>query len=237
MQKDCHFALTLVLAKCAGWPAEDAKLLAWADYAVDKYAQVNLISWIWSRKGVYFHFLPGDGPNPLITTADSKCVRALLERADTVIERAIALHAFQDSYAHPNFIGRPDWHNSRPAWEGPWPHFGHTGYSRDPDNTGVTWTDTRTGRVIVNKHRFDDCATDVYKYLGGEGWVPAVVYRGFEIRDYDERKAHWAEQAGFPGLRWSQLEKEYWPKYKQEFKAAAAAQADFVRWWLKKGSA
>ena len=235
MQKDMHFACFLALLKAAGWSDEDALLSAWANQATDVYAQVGW-NFLWSKLGRDCHFVPGDDPdNPLVCTANSKLVQLIWDRADTRIQKGLAGHAFQDSWSHDGFIGACSRVNSPPKWDKPgwWPHYGHCGYLRAPDNAVAEWMDTRRNRPVRNHCYFQYCIEAMGRRLGIEDEVHDDIYAGLEIANYDKRKAYWLKLAGFPGLSWTTLNKTMWPKHKEEFKYAMARQKNIVQTWLK----
>jgi len=235
LMKDTHFALVLALAREAGLSISDGLLLAWASAAVDVHFQVKWWNFWWSRIGMDYHFVPGDGDNPLIVTAGSKCAEALLARARSILENGLALHAYMDTYSHAGFVGLRSKINCPPVWDRKlqWPVYGHNAYLTRPDDIGKTWTDTRTNHVRNNYKRFKPGIERVARYLGLDS-IPAKIASGMLMWDYDSRKARWFEIAGYPDVSFTRLDKKMWPLHKAEFQHAARRQKAFVEKWLKK---
>ena len=111
------------------------------------------------QKFVYvpFHFLPGDGNQPIkgeyskySTTPDSQNARELLRAALATrnpYRIGIASHTYADTWSHQNFTGyEEDW-NSVFHWRNPFralaPNIGHADVGHLPDEISTTWNDYR----------------------------------------------------------------------------------------------
>ena len=245
-QKDIHFAATLCVAVEAGLDKETALLVAWANQQVDETA-LTQVKWLRqmfiNSPGRYFHFIPGDDPDrPTMTTPNSAIIQHLVKAVPHPVALGMAVHGLLDSYAHQNFYGHcTQLNNTQPwlnKWYG-WRHYGHTGEGHAPDNVDAVWWDGRIGENVQNRVRFTAAMRQTYLALGGgcDEWVDnssAILILCDTSLDYEGRKAAWVETAGFPGLRFSDIQAEYSKKYSGLFKQAAAEQKRIVKEWIAK---
>lgn len=200
------------------------------------HTQANVLTWLWpmDRVGIYFHFLPGDGDKRLVVTPNSKIARYLVRTASDPFERGIALHSFQDTFSHEGFVGLNSKENDCFSWDNTpaalLPNYGHFDMRRLPDMLDATWTDSRIGRVVQNTLRGDVCVRETAKWFGTKvtRHADTLVEPVYE-RNYDKRKRMWAQIAKLPDIRFSQIEGEFWKKYKHHFIRAARRQRDFVK--------
>ena len=250
---DLHELATLNIAKAAGYSDEDAVLLAWANGMTDRcdgmgfHTQVNALTCLWSKAGLYFHFWPSDKKD-LICRVDSE----LSERITKPLRLAprysspvglcycgIALHGLQDSYFHSNWTGKFSRHNVLPAWANgkftpslPFP-YGHSPMGKIPDVATATWYDPRTSEIIKNGDRVKAALEATARTLG-LAELPLAVEMIFSLQhDYEERKKSLRELAHMPKLRLSEIRKEMLKKYRVELMQAAKAQARIVEDYLK----
>jgi hypothetical protein len=131
-----------------------------------------------------FHFVPGDPKiktakrkdgktSPWITTPDNLLARHMLQSAlelGCLYRIGIAAHAYVDTWAHQNFIGKFDDLNSDPALPIFSPlrviNIGHGSFEHQPDMPALRWTDERLVHDRVdNRTRFLDAATALYTFL------------------------------------------------------------------------
>jgi len=236
MQRDCHYYATLALCKWAGYTDDESKLIAWANFQVDCTKQTQVtppwINMVWNNPGPYFHFVSDEDSG--IVEANSLIVRGLIERAETLIQLGIALHAFQDSYSHAGFFGKLDKRNVMGLGRGYWlfPPYGHTQLMKMPDRCEAVWTDTRTGEVRQNNVDFRVALRKCYELIqkpDSPASPPSDIIAVVRWPDYDDRKAEWARLAGFPDIRFSSIQADYWAKYGKEFKAAARLQKKILQ--------
>jgi len=199
--------------------------------------QVNGVTWLWSKAGIHYHFLPTPGAKDKVVSENSELAQELIKRATNPFERGIALHALQDTFSHQGFTGTISKVNSCFAWDKPWylalPDYGHTDMLRLPDMAGATWTDPRNGETVYNPVRAERCIKATLRsFPQGHTIDVAPLLEPLEA-PYDKRKRMWAELAGLPGLRFSEIKDEFWKKYKANFVKAAKRQKEIVKSHLK----
>ena len=143
-----------------------------------------------------FHFIPGDPDAPSaqrtdgvrnvwVTTPNSPLANAMLDTAlhsRDLYRIGASSHAYADSWAHQNFIGKDDVCNEMP--EGSFVErmegriallrIGHALAGHAPDVPGFIWRDDRlTSPVIDNSARFMDAAEHLFRkfctYTRGRG--------------------------------------------------------------------
>ena len=141
-----------------------------------------------------FHFIPGE-PNapsarrqdgrtsPWMTTPDSPLSQAMLDTAlksGSLHRIGASSHAYVDTWAHQNFIGRQDNLNDMPADGSLIDEFkqivlriGHALAAHNPDIPDLVWTDSRLAvPKVVNVERFMDATAHLYaKYCSVTGKV------------------------------------------------------------------
>lgn len=246
-QKDIHYYATRCIAKEAGYSDEDAELIAWANVQTDTckgfgfHTQVNPITYLWSKAGTYFHFLPGDDPErPEMTTANCWIAQKLVKMATSPIEKGIALHSLQDTWSHQNFYPKCTRENNTQQWAQWWPHYGHSAMIKTPDILAADWYDGRIGQNVINRERFRYALRATYTALAENGanvgaWSQsseAMKILSDRALDYEARKAAWATASGIRASA-SKTDKEMWAEHIAEFKAAAKRQKQVVQEWLR----
>jgi len=236
-QVDVHFSMTFAVAQRAG--RKDAKIIAFSNYQTDKHkptfgshTQVNGLSWMWSWAGVYFHFTPGDIiRTPLVTTANNRCVQALVEKATNPFELGLALHTLQDSFNHQNFSGRTNKINScftEKAWYRRLiPDYGHSDMMTMPDITTAQWFDPRIEQNISNIHRTQLSIIATGKALGLDLSVPDDLFHPVTVDQRERRMRLWSGS-----LRFEDIAEPFWRKYRKEWLAAARRQVEIVKTFL-----
>ena len=233
MQKnDFHGPATLCVAKEAGLDDDTAKAIAWADWYTD-CTSLTQVKWP--------HQMFINNPGPTFHFADPEKIREYLyliltDPTATPIAIGIALHTLQDTYAHKGFFGYCTKKNNTQPWLQYWPHYGHTGEGHTPDNVDAIWWDGRIRKTIVNRERFSDALYETYRILGGtsdrtvwESNSTAHAILTSKYFDYDGRGEAWVKSAGFPGLKFKDINKEMLAKYGTAFKAAAKRQKLFFQ--------
>lgn len=231
-QKDVHFGATLAVAKEAGISKDTARLIAWSNYQTDcTWLTTNHL---FSKAGRYYHFLPGDGDDRLVTTENCTIAKELIKQAETPIQLGIALHSFQDTFSHRNFSGTYSRKNNTQPWAQFWPHYGHCAVFKSPDIANATWFDGRLADSYVsNIPRFTRALAETYRALGGTGiagWkTSSVILKVLYEQDYETRKRKWSVLAGTNGLRFSHIKDDMWAAYKKDWLKAAKRQRDIVK--------
>ena len=131
-----------------------------------------------------FHFIPGvpDAPtarrkdgqtSAWMTTPNSPLAQAMLDTALTsgsLHRIGASSHAYADTWAHQNFIGKDDPLNEMPHPESLFAELkqkvlkiGHALANHDPDIPDLIWTDARlSSPQIVNADRFMEAARELY---------------------------------------------------------------------------
>jgi len=152
-----------------------------------------------------FHFIPGDPDAPgalrrdgvrnvWVTTPNSPLANQMLDTALTsknLYRIGASAHAFADTWAHQNFIGRDDAGNEMPT--GPLTEriegkvallrIGHALAGHAPDVPGLVWKDDRLAQPTVdNTARFLDAAEHLLRKL-------CVVTKGTGHSDETDRLA------------------------------------------------
>lgn len=131
-----------------------------------------------------FHFVPGDPnaetarrkdgrTNPWMTTPDNQLARHMLKSAlelGCLYRIGIAAHAYVDTWAHQNFIGKFDDLNGNPSLSTFSPlraiDVGHGSFEHQPDMPALIWTDERlVVSHVDNRGRFLDAASALYTFL------------------------------------------------------------------------
>ena len=135
-----------------------------------------------------FHFIPGDPDAPTarrkdgirnkwVTTPNSALANQMLDTAlasRNLYRIGASAHAFADTWAHQNFVGRDDVCNEMP--NGPLAaeiegkiallRIGHALAGHVPDIPGLIWNDQRLAQpVIDNTARFLDAAEHLFRKL------------------------------------------------------------------------
>lgn len=239
MQRDVHFYMTLACAKQARY--HHLVEVAWSNYQVDCckgfdwHTQVNAFTWLWSRAGLYYHFLPGASER--IVVEDSSLAQELIKLATNPFELGIALHSLQDTFSHQGFTGTLSKINDCFTWEKPWyailPNYGHTDMCKLPDMAGAVWTDPRNGEIVYNPIRAERCIKATARSFPQGHYVDIGCLCEPLEESYDERKRMWSEMAGFPDLKFGEIKDKFWKKYKLKFIKAANRQKRIVKSHLK----
>lgn len=232
-QGDLHGPAVMALCVRAKYSKEESLLIAWASWMTDE-SSITQVKWpwqmFWNNPGPYYHFIASRSG---VVEANSERVRALVKYADTPIRLGMALHAFMDSYSHAGYVGRMSKINIMGLGKGYWffPPYGHTQMLRHPDRAEVTWFDTRTGELRQNHNIFREALAATAGLLKVNIRIDQIedILKVTRIANYDARKLAWAKLAGMPDIRFSQVQKEFWPKHKPEFKAAAVRQRKFLK--------
>jgi hypothetical protein len=138
-----------------------------------------------------FHFIPGDpdapsarrkdgGRSPWVTTPDSPLANEMLDTAlasENLYRIGASAHAYADTWAHQNFLGRDHAFNEMPRDSGeslvedildeiPVLRIGHALACHKPDIPDLIWTDARLADpVVVNVDRFMDAAEHLFRKL------------------------------------------------------------------------
>jgi len=177
-----------------------------------------------------FHFVPGD-PNapsaarvdgkidPMVATPDAPIALAMLQAALTsgdFFRIGIASHAYLDTWAHQNFIGRKDSFNMLPkdgqggnevieVVEDLAINVGHGAAKHDPDIPALIWTDARLlNSAVNNRDRFLDASEALFRrFAEAKGKAPAEI-----DATAGQLRADLAEDIGEPSTRaiaWDQL--------------------------------
>lgn len=135
-----------------------------------------------------FHFVPGDPmaisarrkdkkTSPWMTTPDNELAQEMLNAAlcsGNLYRIGIAAHAYVDTWAHQNFIGKCDELNKCPLGLNIWNRIksslwniintGHGSFAHQPDKPALVWKDKRLENDTVdNRLRFLDAAEALYK--------------------------------------------------------------------------
>lgn len=135
-----------------------------------------------------FHFVPGDTntesarrkdgkTSPWMTTPNNLLAQEMMKNAlqsGSLYRIGIAAHAFADTWAHQNFIGKCDelnkyppgidfWHQVKPfLWN--LINTGHGAFAHTPDKPALIWKDKRLANDTVdNRARFLDAAEALYR--------------------------------------------------------------------------
>ncbi|MGD0142756.1 MAG: DUF6765 family protein [Rhizomicrobium sp.] len=140
-----------------------------------------------------FHFIPGDpdaptarrkdgGRSAWVTTPNSPLANEMLDtalRSGDLYRIGASAHAYADTWAHQNFLGRDHAHNEMPRNGGesvfdtlldaiPVLRIGHALAGHKPDIPDLIWTDGRMAEPsVVNKDRFLDAARHLFRKLYG----------------------------------------------------------------------
>jgi len=131
-----------------------------------------------------FHFIPGnpDAPSakrqdgkrsPWMTTPNSPLANAMLDTAlksRSLYRIGASAHAYADTWAHQNFIGKDDGLNELLAGGGLWEEvkddalkIGHALAGHQPDIPDLIWTDGRLANSrVINADRFLDAARHLF---------------------------------------------------------------------------
>lgn len=186
---------------------------------------------------VPFHYLPGDNlEKKWVVTPNSRMANRVIDDAGNFFELGIALHSMQDSFSHQGFTGWLEKENACFPWwylGNPQPPIGHAEMNVIPDVVSYEWTDPRTGIKIDNRRRALSCAKRTYEILCAftekeNNWPELKVefQTLFAIRSYDERKKTLLKLGS--GKRFSELNRSYSKKYRDDFEKAAAHQLSIV---------
>jgi hypothetical protein len=149
-----------------------------------------------------FHFIPGDPASPSakrkdgasslwVTTPNSPLANEMLDtalRSNDLYRIGASSHAFADTWAHQNFLGKDDAYNEMPTETLAEKieeavnlmRIGHALAGHLPDIPGLIWTDARLASPEVdNTGRFMDAAEHLFRKL--------VAYKspGMAKRDVD----------------------------------------------------
>ena len=239
MQRDIHMYATLACAKLARYHRLEE--VAWSNYMVDCckgfgfHTQANGLTWLWSKAGLYYHFLPCASDK--VVVENSSLAQELVSRAGDPFELGVALHLLQDTFSHQGFTGTISKVNDCFTWGKPWyailPNYGHTDMRKLPDMVDATWFDPRNGETVYNPIRAGRCIKATLRsFPQGHQVDVAPLLEPIE-ESYDERKRMWAAMGGFPDIRFSEIKKEFWQKYKVDFVKAAKRQQAIVKSHLK----
>jgi hypothetical protein len=140
-----------------------------------------------------FHFIPGepDAPSarrkdgrrsPWTTTPNSSLANEMLDtalRSGNLYRIGASTHAYVDTWAHQNFLGREDELNDMPYVEGEGllqlaerettiMKIGHALAGHKPDIPDLIWSDGRlVNDTVVNAERFLDAAEHLFRKLDG----------------------------------------------------------------------
>ena len=148
-----------------------------------------------------FHFIPGnpDAPSaarrdgaksPWTTTPNSALANTILDTAlgsGDLYRIGACAHAYADTWAHQNFLGRDDVLNEMPAASlsativnrMAFLRIGHALAGHRPDIPDLIWQDDRlVNSTVVNADRFLDAAFNLYKKF-------RVIKRGTSVADDD----------------------------------------------------
>ncbi len=130
-----------------------------------------------------FHFIPGDPDAPWarrkdgtkslwVTTPNSALANEMLDtalRSNDLYRIGASAHAFADTWAHQNFLGKDDPFNEMPGRFADGIsilRIGHALAGHDPDIPDLVWTDARLAEPeVVNADRFLDAADHLYRKL------------------------------------------------------------------------
>ena len=135
-----------------------------------------------------FHFIPGDPDAPSaerkdgmrsswVTTPNSPLANAMLDtalRSRDLYRIGASAHAYADTWAHQNFVGKDDIYNVMPetglvdeiADEISLLRIGHALAGHQPDIPGLIWTDGRlVNSTVDNTARFLDAARHLFAKL------------------------------------------------------------------------
>jgi len=236
MQRDIHFYCMFACAELAHY--HHSAEVAWANYMTDCcrgmgwHTQVNGLTWLWSKSGLYYHFI--SGASDRIVVEGASLAQELVKQANNPFELGIALHALQDTYSHQGFTGSISHINDCFTWKKPWyallPNYGHTDMMLLPDMATAIWTDPRNGETVYNPLRAERCIKATVRSMPQGKFVDVeLLCEPLEEPNYDQRKRLWATMAGHPDLRFSEIKDEFWRKYKKEFVAAANRQRQIVK--------
>ena len=207
MQKDFHFYVTYALARKAGVPEPDARIIAWADQFTDRLTtadvygiqtQCDMVD-NWGDKQIQFtvlipfHFLPGDDAAWAWKTIENsarsrKLVQAAVRSGDPV-RIGIALHALQDTFSHQGFSGWNEAGNSCFPWyylRSSLPNVGHAEMMAIPDMVDRKWYDPRTNEEIKNWQRAGRAARatllPLVRFAGGTNGTALWQQLGDQLR-------------------------------------------------------
>jgi len=161
-----------------------------------------------------FHFIPGERDAPTarrqdgqtsiwMTTPNSPLANKMFDAAfasRSLHRIGASAHAYVDTWAHQNFIGREDDLNEEPGDGGIWEKIeglvlkiGHGLAGHHPDVPDLIWTDPRLADpVVVNADRFLDAAAHLYRKFC------AFTGKPVEQADIDELVAHLRSDIGRP---------------------------------------
>ncbi|MBL7097740.1 MAG: hypothetical protein ISS15_08790 [Alphaproteobacteria bacterium] len=142
------------------------------------------------NKRIYpiFHFIPGDPAapsarrkdgvtNPWVTTPNSPLANEMLDtalRSGDLYRIGASAHAYADTWAHQNFLGKDDAFNVMPGGSLTdrveayisLMRIGHALAGHLPDIPGLIWTDGRSvDETVDNTRRFLDAAHHLYRRL------------------------------------------------------------------------
>jgi hypothetical protein len=166
-----------------------ARVSAGTSYAYDSViSQTMDILHPQHNKRIYpiFHFIPGDPMAPStrrkdgssslwVTTPNSPLANEMLDTAlksGDLYRIGASAHAFADTWAHQNFVGKDDAYNEMPAETlgerieeaVTLMRIGHALAGHQPDIPGLVWTDGRlVNATIDNTGRFLDAAKHLYR--------------------------------------------------------------------------
>lgn len=201
MNIEFHYYITYLVALNAGFNKKRAYKIAYSSQFVDdNHQQINVVDEY--NRTVYcstptqiqmlslgkkrdeilmmHHFLPGDRTRrSLVTTADCSLGEMVLKMALTMGDDfliGIASHAYADTWAHQNFIGRRDKLNGMDGLHNYIiPNVGHADALDDPDCLDACWTDTRLPdkKSISNNIRFLDAACHLYLHYCRANYITA----------------------------------------------------------------
>ena len=149
----------------------------------------------WHAKRIYpiFHFIPGDpdaasarrvdgARSDWVTTPNSALANEMLDtalRSGDLYRIGASAHAFADTWAHQNFLGKDDAFNEMPIEPGESRleealdaisilRIGHALAGHKPDIPDLIWTDARLAEpTVVNADRFLDAAEHLFRKLRG----------------------------------------------------------------------
>ena len=139
-----------------------------------------------SRIYPVFHFIPGDpdvpaarrrdgARSPWVTTPNSRLANTMLDTAlisGDLYRIGASAHAYADTWAHQNFLGRDDGLNEMPgggvaevlADRVALLRIGHALAGHQPDIPDLIWRDERlVNPVVTNVDRFMDAAAQLFK--------------------------------------------------------------------------
>ena len=233
-KKGTHYSGTAYAAP-PDWPAVDKQILAWSNFMTDEavsgrvITQVNHLTWL--HRGVgrrvckCFHFVPGDIDERVLPPPQNDRITYILESAESLFAKGIALHALQDAHTHRGFVGGWSKLNSRSQkswWRAFLPDYCHTDMLDIPDKPNTEWSDN--GVMVRNNERLLAALCQTARYLGSP--VSRVYELNYQWNDGtpEQREAEWEKIAGV--LPYDSIKDATWKKYGGDWEKAAVRQRE-----------